>query len=178
MNALIEKLIAIAQKEVGTLEEGGNNHGARIVEYQKATWLKPDGWPWCAAFMCWCMLEWIKDKEVQLHFNVTPLAANGLRCRDASAFGWIKWANEKGFYVTDEKELAKAGDIVVFDFSHIAIVKEDQIAGSEFIKTIEGNTNGKGERDSVTGDGVWEKTRHCSIVKNYIRMIPETQLAA
>ena len=34
---------------------------------------------------------------------------------------------------------------------------------------IEGNTNGQGARDSVTGDGVWEKTRAKNLVRKFIR---------
>jgi hypothetical protein len=49
---------------------------------------------------------------------------------------------------------ARAGDFVVFDFSHIGIVAADQKAVTDNIQTIEGNTNGKGERDGLAGDGV------------------------
>ena len=41
MNENIEKLIEIARAEVGTREDQKNNTGARIVEYQGATWLAP-----------------------------------------------------------------------------------------------------------------------------------------
>jgi hypothetical protein len=36
------------------------------------------------------------------------------------------------------------------------------------------NTNGRGDRDSVTGDGVWLKTRSFSTVRCYIRINPST----
>lgn len=173
MHPLIEKLIALANSKVGVKEIGGNNRGPEIVEFQKATWLAPDAWAWCAAFCCWLLREWVKDAEVQKHFGVSPLAANTWRCRDASAFGWVKWGTDKKFYITDEKELAKAGDFVVFDFSHIGIVERDQLPNEDVIHTIEGNTNGKGERDSVTGDGVWKKVRKTNLVKKYIRLIAE-----
>jgi hypothetical protein len=38
--------------------------------------------------------------------------------------------------------------------------------------TLEGNTNGKGERDSTSGDGVWKKIRKKSLVKDLIRIHP------
>lgn len=170
-NKLIQSLVSIAVAEVGVMEEGGNNAGVKIREYQKATWLKPDSWPWCAAFMAWVMMKWTIANEVELEklYNEDQIAL--WRCRDASAFGWIKWAQKNGLKVTDEKEPAKAGDIVVFDFSHIGIVIEDQLPGKDYIVTVEGNTNGKGERDSVSGDGVWKKTRKVNLVKAYIRLL-------
>lgn len=165
MQSIINDLVNIAAAEVGTKEEGGNNNGKRIRDYQKATWLKPDSWAWCAAFTAWCLRQALYETNqltVDIDFK--------WRCRDASAFGWIKWAAANGLYVTDEKELAKKGDFVVFDFSHIGIVEKDQLEGDKYIYTIEGNTNGKGERDSVSGDGVWRKKRHVSLVRNYLRL--------
>jgi hypothetical protein len=38
------------------------------------------------------------------------------------------------------------------------------------IKTVEGNTNGRGDRDSDSGDGVWEKQRMPILTKSYIRI--------
>ncbi len=66
---------------------------------------------------------------------------------------------------------ARAGDFVVFDFSHIGIVAADQKAITGSIHTIEGNTNGKGERDSVAGDGVWKKDRAQQLTKSYLRLL-------
>lgn len=171
MQKLIENLVAIASAEVGVKEEGGNNLGPKIKEYQKATWLNPGAWPWCAAFMAWVLMKWTiaNETELEQHYKTEPISH--WRCRGASAFGWIKWAEKNNLYVTDEKELAKAGDIVVFDFSHIGIVVEDQLPGKDYIVTVEGNTNGKGDRDSATGDGVWRKTRKTNLVKAYIRLV-------
>jgi hypothetical protein len=168
---LLSRLVAIAAKEVGVKEQGGNNRGPRIVVYQQATWLKPDAWPWCAAFTAWVLREWLKDDEVLAALHIDESDAFAWRCRDASAFGWVKWAQKQGLYITDEKEPAKAGDIIVFDFSHIGIVEKDQVPGG-LIQCIEGNTNGKGERDSVTGDGVWRKQRQPNTVRNLIRLLP------
>ncbi|HEU4458223.1 MAG TPA: CHAP domain-containing protein [Methylibium sp.] len=180
MNPAIEQLIAIAKKEVGTREGPLNNTGARIVEYQGATWLAPGAWPWCAAFCCWIMRELLEDSSVRqgiaAYFKRPSLTfgeADKYRCRDASAFGWEKWAKQHGFRVLDEHQLARAGDFVVFDFSHIGLVTENQPSLATTIKTIEGNTNGKGERDSASGDGVWVKERERSLTKSYIRIFSD-----
>ena len=67
---------------------------------------------------------------------------------------------------------AKAGDLVVFDFSHIGLVVKDQIS-SHFLETIEGNTNAKSQaqRDSAIGDGVWRKRRDAKLVRSLIRIL-------
>ena len=69
--------------------------------------------------------------------------------------------------IYDDRALAKKGDFVVYEFSHIGIVLEDQSDNSNNIKTIEGNTNEPGRRE---GDGVYIKTRNCDLVKCYIRI--------
>lgn len=175
MNETIDVLVKLAEGEVGTREEGIQNTGKRIVEYQGATWLQPGAWPWCAAFTCWLMREWVEEEPVReairlragLATPLSPAQIEKLRCRDASAFGWEKWAKSLGLKVLDEHQLAKAGDFVVFDFSHIGLVTQDQANSSDAIHTIEGNTNSKGQRE---GDGVWRKLRHPSLTKSYIRI--------
>jgi hypothetical protein len=165
---LLQKLIFIASGQIGSHEEGGNNKGPMIVEYQKATWLAPDAWAWCAALQCWVLREWLKCPDVLTELNLTEETAKDWRCQDASAFGWEKWAKQKGLKVVQPKDGAKAGDFVIFEFSHIGIVSSDQ--KDNIINTIEGNTNNAGERDSNTGDGVWAKQRNISLVKCYVRL--------
>jgi len=179
MNEAITKLIEIAHKEVGTREAEVNNTGARIVEYQGATWLQPGAWPWCAAFTAWVMREVLEDAAARDFLagyfkrdELTFAQAEKVRCRDASAYGWEKWARSNGIQLLSEDHLAKAGDFIVFDFSHIGLVIEDQPRLTAKVRTIEGNTNGKGERDSETGDGVWIKERDRKLTKSYIRIFP------
>jgi len=171
MTSTLQSLISIAKSQVGVRESSVNNTGQKIVEYQGATWLAPGAWPWCAAFTSWVMREWLeKDEEARLKLGLTTFSlAEKWRCRDASAFGWIDWATQKKLKILSENNLARAGDFVIYDFSHIGLVIEDQPDRNTKIKTIEGNTNGKGERDSSSGDGVWFKEREPSLVKNYLR---------
>lgn len=171
MHPLNEKLITIARTQIGVHEQGGNNCGPVIVEYQKATWIPPSPEPWCAAFMCWVMREWMKLPEVQEYFKMSALKVNTYRCRYPSAYGWIEWANKMGFTVLDNTHLAKAGDYVVYNFSHIGLISHDQVNTTDKIQAIEGNTNKHGKRDSVTGDLVLEMERDDKLVKAYIRLI-------
>jgi hypothetical protein len=168
---LLGRLVALARKEVGTREVGGNNRGARIEEYQQATWLPPGPWPWCAAFTAWLMREWLNDAEVRRALGLANEADVGRwRCRDSRAFGWRDWASARGARRLPEGHLARAGDFVVYDFSHIGLVCEDQPDLTTPLRTIEGNTNGAGTRESETGDGVWPKTREPGLVDTLIRL--------
>lgn len=166
---MISKLIAIAESQVGVREIGGNNRGDRIREYQSATELAPGAWPWCAAFTGWCIREWLKDPEVVGWLNLQRLTPEEWRPKTALAYGYTTWARQRQntTRIFTEKDKAAAGDIVTFDFSHVGFVVSDN---GHWIETIEGNTNGKGERDSESGDGVWRKIRKKTLVKDLIRI--------
>jgi len=167
----IKRLLEIATHEVGVHEDGGNNRGPRIVEYQSATWLKPAPWPWCAAFICWVIREWLREPAVLEKLLLrNNNEAEKWRPKTAGAFDFERWAREKGLAVLKRPAQAKAGDLVVFDFSHIGIVVKDQLT-PDSIECIEGNTNVKGQRDSKSGDGVWRKRRPASLVRSFIRII-------
>jgi|688.fasta_scaffold17753_5 hypothetical protein len=167
----IEKLVEIALSQVGVKEVGGNNKGAKIREYQTATSLKPAAWPWCAAFTSWIIREWLKDPEVVKWLNLKLLTPEKWRPKTAAAFGYIEWAKSRPATtkILTEKAKPQVGDLVVFDFSHIGIVVK---VGEKNFQCVEGNTNGRGTRDSKSGDGVWLKTRTSSLVRNYIRINP------
>lgn len=158
-------LALIAEREIGTREVGGNNCGARVREYQSATWTEPGAWPWCAAFICWLVREWLKAESVKalVHF---------VRPKTAGAWDLIRWAKDNGLRVLDWNEPCVRGDICVFDFNghgHVGLVAEDSERGE--VATVDGNTNGKGERDSESGDGVWLKYRRRDLVKGFIRLV-------
>jgi hypothetical protein len=168
---MIDKLVEIARNEVGVREVGGNNRGDRIREYQSATELAPAAWPWCAAFVDWCIKEWLNNPQAIRWLNLKKSTPESWRPKTALAYGLTKWAKNKPntTKIFTEKDVAMPGDIVTFDFSHVGIVISDD--GSS-IQVVEGNTNGKGERDSTSGDGVWKKIRKKSLVKDLIRIHP------
>jgi GH24 family phage-related lysozyme (muramidase) len=168
-NKLVKFLLEIAQAEVGTREVGGNNCGVRIRDYQRATDDRPLGpWPWCAAFTSWCIREWVAQPAVRAALGWgTEGVAEERRPKTSRAFSYIDWAREQNQLVLPETAKPEPGMIVVYDFSHIGIVK--QAVGKDSFIAIEGNTNGRGDRDSTTGDGVWEKKRALSLVRNFIQ---------
>ena len=159
-----EELAFIALEEVGVQEEGGNNCGPRVRMYQAATWLKPAAWPWCAAFVDWCVMMWLP-----LLPEASPETKKGWRPQTAGAVGLERWAKSKGLKVLKRDAAVESGDIVVFDMSHCGIAVSDCAKGAP-IKTVEGNTGSAGKRDSETGDGVWKKTRDRALVRSIIRL--------
>ena len=156
-----EKLVQLAREEIGVSEVDGTNCGPRVDQYKAATWLDASkGWPWCAAFICWLVRESIEDEDVKFK-----------RPRTAGAWDFENWAKQQIANGVDLRkptnEDIKAGDIVVFTFSHIGLAVKD-IDSRGYVKTIEGNTNGAGSRE---GGSVLEKKRHVSSIRSRIRIL-------
>lgn len=173
-------LVDIAKLSLNVRESGVNNIATAIQAMQKATWLKPGAWPWCSAFMCDTLKKALEIPEYADYINdryeITGSLENW-RCKDASAFGWINWAKKllvhqkhQDMILFDESKTAKLGDLVVYDFSHIGIVSENEVPNSGIIYTIEGNTHPHSAQRDGTGDGVYEMKRHDSLVRSYIRL--------
>ncbi len=145
-----------ALSQVG-VRETRKNGGPQIVEYQKATWLPPGAWPWCAAFVCWVVRNAVGQEKVSFKLPKT-----------AGAWDFERWCREQDNSVRLRKPHMndiKAGDIIVFAFSHIGIAIGPPDKNGN-VPTVEGNTNGAGSRE---GDGVYQKTRHLSKIRSRIR---------
>lgn len=156
----LPELVAInAEEEEGIREEGGNNRGPRVQEYQKATWLDGTGWAWCAAFVCFVIREAIEGRTVKFKRPLT-----------AAAWDFERWATEQAgadvqLFKPRSKTTIRRGDLVVFEISHIGIAIADEKDG--YVETIEGNTGPSGGRE---GDGVWKKRRRVSEFRSVIRL--------
>jgi len=149
--------VSTAIKELGVEEVNGTNSGKRVEEYQAATWLDGTGWPWCAAFVCWCFRE-VGD----------PPSLDGSRPQTAAAWGFEKWATKNGLTLVKPFKPSlgvKAGDIVMYKFSHIGIAAQDSSWG--YVKVVEGNTNSAGSRE---GGGVFLKKRKLSQIRSVVRL--------
>lgn len=172
----VRVLFDYAFNEIGVREET-RNAGTRIREYQTATSLGEGVYPWCAAFTAWCLKKTLEvpgvEKLLRKEGIIRPeVNIRTWRCRSARAFDWIPWARKNNLLVIpDAVELAKKGDIVVYDFSHIGIVAIDQLSTEKHIVAIEGNTNSQGLRD---GDGVYARQRPAvaNVITAYIRILP------
>ena len=50
-------LAAMAELHIGIREVGGENQGQMVKRFQRSLDGKAVGEPWCAAFVCYCILE-------------------------------------------------------------------------------------------------------------------------
>lgn len=169
-NEAINRLIGVAEEEIGYLEKKSNSQldsktgNAGSNNYTKY-WrdIKPDyqGQPWCAAFVSWCFMQAFgmdNAKKLLKHWPYVYCPTLG------SLF--TKYANPE------------VGDIVIFyrggEFKHTGIVRK--VSGDKFW-TIEGNTSGaSGVIDN--GGGVCEKTYYNSTLPGTKFCRPDWNLLA
>lgn len=154
-------MVKVAAREVGVEEVGSTNCGKRVNEYKAATWLEhTKAWPWCAAFVCWVVREAARETR-------TRFTATFERPRTAGAWDFENWCRKQDRSVILRKPSdndIKAGDIVVFRFSHIGIAASNAVGG--LVETIEGNTDSAGSRE---GGGVFRKNRMVRQIRSRIR---------
>jgi hypothetical protein len=157
---LAPELVRIATAEIGVEEVNGSNCGPRVDEYKAATWLDPhQGWPWCAAFVCWVVREAMEATGGRYTFD---------RPRTAGAWDFENWSRKQDSSTWTKRPHdgdIQAGDIVIFTFSHIGIATSGPDAGG-WVSTVEGNTDAAGSRE---GGGVYRKRRHVSKIRSRIR---------
>jgi hypothetical protein len=138
---LYEKFLEIALKELGVHEEGGENKGKRVQEYQKAAGINP-GDPWCAAFINWCA------EQAALALGLkSPLEQIKLQGYVQAYYDFFK---PKGVVITDLKNV-KAGDLFLVlhapnHYGHIGLVKDTDLVKKRF-HSVEGNSNDEGSRE-------------------------------
>jgi hypothetical protein len=153
---LSSRIIDIAESQVG-VKETRPNGGKMIEAYQKATWLPVGPWPWCAAFVCWCIKNAMADKD----YTFTRPATAGAWDFEK----WCKSVDNSALLRKPHNGDIKAGDIVIYTFSHIGIAVSD-VDKQGIVQTVEGNTNSDGARE---GDGVYQKRRNISQIRSIIR---------
>jgi cell wall-associated NlpC family hydrolase len=152
---LHQRVAIVAEKEKGAKEwPAGSNSGPEVNRYLKATGLGP-GYPWCAAFVTWCLKKAGYKGSLPQNTAYVP--------------SWVNWAKAKG--KTVKPRHARRGDLICFEFDndhladHIGIVLRNRWWKQEYL-TIEGNT-------SVTSDDnggkVQRRTRYFSQVATIIR---------
>ena len=161
-----EPLADIAVPYIGASEAPGNRMGTdpRMREIFEADWLATagvtDGYPWCCAFVSMCTQKLIRQHPAFYGHLRSP--------RTASVTGFrTRWAPQNDclvFAPNDTIQRPHKGDVVVFTFSHIGIVRS---VSRDSVTTIEGNTNEAGSREGTTVRG--DKVRAWSIIRCFIR---------
>lgn len=166
-------LIRVARRDLGKVEKPKNNMGEWIKKFWPST-SYPDGYddrqPYCAAACCYWLdtagEELAKAGMLEALTGMTAEQFGKWRCQSAAAFGWLPWGKKaKGVTVLPDTETPRAGDFVVFDFSHIGLVTGAPAKGR--IATIEANTGPSGGRD---GDGCYAKERPQEVARAFVRL--------
>jgi hypothetical protein len=157
---LADKLVSLARNEIGVEEVDGSNCGVRVDQYKSATNLPPhESWPWCAAFVCWLVREAVRTDGPYTFARPTTAGAWDFE-------NWSKKQDNSTHTLRNPGNDIKAGDIVIFKFSHIGIAVSDAYS-TGVVDTVEGNSQaGTTSRD---GGGVFEHTRKLSLIKTRIR---------
>jgi peptidoglycan hydrolase-like protein with peptidoglycan-binding domain len=141
---LRQRILQIAESQIGTLEIGGNNVGP-VTKYPGFFGRGAESY--CADFVSWVYTHAGKP----LDYAYVPFLEDHLK-----AVG--QWKGRSN---------PQPGDLVLFDWNgdgvpdHVGIVK--QVNGDGTIETIEGNTG-----NPVTGrEGVWERRRPMSEILGF-----------
>lgn len=162
---IADYLVSLAKEELGTEEVDGSNCGPRVNQYKAATWLDPlRSWPWCAAFVCWCVRE-------ALAASGTKETSTFKRPRTAGALDLERWSLAQDASTWTKRSPGRdimPGDIITYRFAEgghcgVAISAPDK---SGYFNVIEGNTNHAGSRE---GGGVFKKRRSVNLVHARIR---------
>jgi hypothetical protein len=147
---------ATAASFVGVREKGGNNMGfndrALLVLMKQQGW-KP-GYAWCSFFVM-AMLD-----ECGIPHKINGWAPTAYNRNDVIFTGgkFLQAFSDKDVLVMT-LSYSSANKARYKGIGHTGIV--DKI-GKYSVRTIEGNTNDQGMRDSRTGDGVYYKIRPLS----------------
>lgn len=158
-----DRVVKLARTFVGTIEHpAGSNRGPHISDWQKQ-FMGFDGQPWCGAF-AGSMLKAV-GVPVTKRIVFTPYIL-----ADAKA-------GTNGFVKLVPFELARKGDLALFDFApggdpvvHVGIVAEDfDVHGNGLLKTIEGNTSSGSTGSQDNGGGVFSRERPRSVVVGIAR---------
>ena len=176
-------LADIAHTQVGVHEEGENT-GPQVIAYQRATSEPGTGWPWCAAFVCWCVAQLARMRP-----GLLSCEARKWMPTQAGVRLLMDWAEDSGQLIQPVVDRGtarrmvgpsyprglqpQAGDIACMQFSegrHIGIVSGPM--QGDLVPTIEGNTSGPYhfKTDERNGGEVAAKLRPLGCITHFIRL--------
>lgn len=153
MSSFVESVLKKAASQVGVEETPrGSNRGPEVDAYLRSTGLHP-GFPWCAAFVNWCIAQVAGEKKREVAWPKT-----------ASCDVILVWARRHDILFTQPEK----GDVFLVlagpnDATHTGFVKS--VSGQKFT-TIEGNSNATGSREGL---GVVSISRPVSTRYRFVR---------
>jgi hypothetical protein len=167
-----ERVVRIAEKEIGIREEGAENCGRRVEEYLKCVGFGK-GAPWCAAFVSFVFKEaGFGQPRTAWSPGLFP-EGRVVKCgsRDPSLVGMTrektKSANSMRSIARRERGAIRSGLVFGIYFpslgriGHCGIVS--RVSGDN-IYTVKGNTSAAGSRE---GDGVYRRIRNRRTVAKF-----------
>lgn len=134
-------IVQVAAAEVGYVEAANNAN-----KYSKELGRPAESW--CADFVIWCM---------------NKAGHKGKILNSPSVVEITNWAKKNALQINPK--LAREGDIISFDFTHlgkpqhIGIVAKAYDLKKNSVETIEGNTSNSDASSQSNGDCVARKTR-------------------
>lgn len=113
--------------------------------------------------------RWLDDPDNRKWLALKKTSPQAWRAKTALAYGFLTWAKARPATVQILPDTAEPepGMFVIYDFSHIGIVKRN--IDEKYFEAVEGNTNGAGSRE---GDGVYVKLRRRSLARAFLRIKP------
>ncbi len=141
----VQKLLEVASSYVGIHEQGGNNRGPMVEEFQRAVDGTSEGEAWCMSFAQYCI------KAAEVSANTDSKVAQSEHCLTV-------WNNSPSELKSSHPE---PGSLVIWRYGsstsgHVGIVEKVNSDGT--FTTIEGNTS-SGSGIDREGDGVYRKQR-------------------
>lgn len=138
------RMLDLARFHIGVTEQGGNNRGPMVQEFQKAVDGKAQGEPWCMSF-----IQYLIKKTIEAHGGASAMPETE-HCLTA----WRKT------FIINKFRYPQPGWIVIWQHGntqsgHVEIVSDVLV---DSILTIGGNT-GPGQGIVREGDGVYYRIR-------------------
>lgn len=171
---LRKRLIDIARLDKDKTETS-RNQAPWIKKLWKATTYQSgyeERQPYCAAGVCYCIQQWLLDKDVLKAFVFDEKQAEKWRPKYASVYrapngnNILDWAKANRCEILDKNANFHTGDLIIYTYSHIELYVDDSTNNN--IICIGYNTDSGGSRD---GDGCFEKERTRKSIKCAIRLL-------
>jgi len=152
--------VGLAKMFVGIIEEGGNNNGQMVEQFQKAVDGYAGSLPWCMSFCQYIakqtdmIANFTDDKMGKCKFKLYP-TEHVMTCWRSSSPKYVVKCPKVGHWVV-WNHLDRHGKPT--NAGHVEIISK--VLGPRYVSVIGGNTGGPSTRGVIReGDGVWEKYR-------------------
>lgn len=148
-------VIALAEREVGYIEQGGaDGRSGNITKF--GAWFGWNGAPWCAMFLSY------KFAEAGM-----PITGGQTSRGFASCELWLEWAKRMGTFTRTGRGRFYPGDVAFCQFDsdlaadHVFLITDTK---SDSVLSVEGNTSPTNKGSQNNGGGVYQRERPLSVI--------------